>query len=163
MQGRIEKDGNPHRPRIALACTGNPGHVNDARRSCPLEALAPLLPHAELHLVQKQLRPDDARWLAAHPEVKFWGAEIGDFEDTTALVAQMDLVISVDTALVHLAGAMQRPVWVLLPHAADWRWLSGRTDSPWYPGARLFRQFAPGDWTRPINAIARRLQALRPG
>ena len=153
----------PDLPRMALACSGNPGHGNDLRRSCALREFAPLLGLAQVHLVQKRLAPDDAVFLQQHPEIRYWGDQISDFDDTAAILAHMDLVVSVDTSLVHLAGAMNRPVWVVLPHAADWRWLSGRTDSPWYPGARLFRQFAPGDWTRPINAIARRLQALRPG
>jgi hypothetical protein len=74
------------------------------------------------------------------------GGEFEDFADTAAVISLMDLVISVDTSVAHLAGAMGAPVWLLLPYAADWRWLQDRSDSPWYPTARLFRQARPGDW-----------------
>jgi ADP-heptose:LPS heptosyltransferase len=83
-------------------------------------------------------------------------AEIGSFADTAAILASLDLVITVDTAVAHLAGALGRPTWIMLPFAPDWRWLLGREDSPWYPGVRLYRQPAPGDWdtvTQEIKAV----------
>jgi ADP-heptose:LPS heptosyltransferase len=83
-----------------------------------------------------------------------WSAELKDFADTAALIANLDLVIAVDTAVVHLAGAMGKPVWTLLPFAADWRWLLEREDSPWYPSMRLFRQPALGDWDSVIKRVA---------
>jgi ADP-heptose:LPS heptosyltransferase len=86
-------------------------------------------------------------------------SELGDFSDTAGLLGNMDLVISVDTAVVHLAGAMGKRVWTLLPYAPDWRWLLGREDSPWYPTMRLFRQPAPGDWQAVIMAAAAELTA----
>ena len=81
-----------------------------------------------------------------------------DFAETAAIMAQLDLVICVDTALAHLAGALGKPVWIMLPYAADWRWLVGREDSPWYPTARLFRQPAPGDWANVIARVAAELR-----
>jgi ADP-heptose:LPS heptosyltransferase len=86
------------------------------------------------------------------------GAELEDFADTAALIDQLDLLISVDTAAAHLAGALGKPVWILLPHFPDWRWMLDREDSPWYPTARLFRQPSVGDWKTPIERIAQELR-----
>jgi ADP-heptose:LPS heptosyltransferase len=97
-------------------------------------------------------------WLAAHPEIRYFGEELSDFADTAALVQQMDLVISVDTSVAHLAGAMGKPVWILLPFVPDWRWLLDRDDSPWYPTARLFRQPKRADWE---SVMADVVEALR--
>jgi ADP-heptose:LPS heptosyltransferase len=94
------------------------------------------------------------------PELLHFGDGLGDFADTAALCAQCDLVIAVDTSVVHLAGALGRPVWILLPFAADWRWLRGRTDSPWYPTARLYRQERPGDWDGVLARVAQDLATL---
>ena len=80
--------------------------------------------------------------------------KLGDFADTAALIEALDRVISVDTSVAHLAGALGKPVWILLPFCPDWRWLTGRDDSPWYPSARLFRQGAPGDWQGVIGRVA---------
>jgi ADP-heptose:LPS heptosyltransferase len=85
------------------------------------------------------------------------GAEISDFVDTMAIIEALDLVVCVDTAIAHLAGAMGKPVWILLPYAPDWRWLLERSDSPWYPTARLFRQPSPGDWSSVMRRIAEAL------
>ena len=81
------------------------------------------------------------------------GSKLHDFADTAAVISQLDLVITVDTAVAYLAGAMARPVWVLIPFAADWRWLRGREDSPWYSTMRLFRQQQPGDWAEPMSRV----------
>ena len=89
-----------------------------------------------------------------------FGDELADFRDTAALVALMDVVITVDTAVAHVAGAMGKPVWLLLPYSPDWRWLLGRDDSPWYPSARLFRQPAIGQWEPVLERVARELRGL---
>jgi ADP-heptose:LPS heptosyltransferase len=102
---------------------------------------------------------EDTAHLGAHPNVTTLAPQLGDFSDTAAAMMHLDLVISVDTSVAHLAGALGRPCWVLLPYAPDWRWLLERTDSPWYPTARLFRQPQPGDWATPLEQVARQLAA----
>ena len=97
--------------------------------------------------------------MAAHPTLIDHSAELADFADTAALISQLDLVVTIDTAVAHLAGALGKPVWIMLQHNADWRWLLDRTDSPWYPTARLFRQQRAGDWQGVVSSVAR---ALRP-
>jgi ADP-heptose:LPS heptosyltransferase len=89
--------------------------------------------------------------------------ELADFADTAAAISALDFVVSVDTAAAHLAGALGKPVWVLLPHVADWRWLLDRGDSPWYPTARLYRQDKPGDWRGPLERVAAGLRRLAAG
>jgi ADP-heptose:LPS heptosyltransferase len=132
--------------------------VNDRNRSIPLarlDALAEL--DLELVSLQKEVRPEDSAALA-RARITHFGAQLTDLSDTAALIAHLDLVVSVDTAVAHLAGALAKPVWILLPHAADWRWLAGRDDSPWYPTARLFRQPAPGDWDSVLARLRRELE-----
>ncbi|MGE0255089.1 MAG: tetratricopeptide repeat protein [Alphaproteobacteria bacterium] len=141
----------------ALVPAGNAGHSDDRRRSASPEVLAPLL------------AVPGVRWVnivpgTAAPEgVADWSDAIGDFADTAAAMAALDLVVSVDTAAAHLAGALARPLWLLLPHAAEWRWLRERLDSPWYPTARLFRQARPGDWAGVARAAAAELAAAVSG
>jgi tetratricopeptide (TPR) repeat protein len=142
-------------PRIAVAWSGSAGHANDRNRSIPFERFAPLLAAGQGSVVsiQRELRDGDADALARLPNVTHVGDALADFDDTAAVMALADLVISVDTSVVHLAGAMGRPVWVLLPFQPDWRWLLDREDSPWYPTARLFRQPKPGDWDSVIARV----------
>jgi ADP-heptose:LPS heptosyltransferase len=130
-------------------------------RSVPLALLAPLLaaPGLEVFLVQTDIRAGDDAVVAAHPGVVDLRRELGDLADTAAVLERMDLVISVDSAVAHLAGALGRPLWVLLPFMADWRWLEERTDSPWYPTARLFRQPGFGDWAPVVGAVQAALRA----
>jgi len=134
-------------PRVALAWAGRAAHPNDRNRSIALAALAPIFALEQVAFVSVQREPrEDAQALAAARGLAHVGEELQDFEDTAAVLALCDLVVSVDTAVAHLAGAMGRPVSILLPFQPDWRWLLERTDSPWYPTARLYRQREPGDW-----------------
>jgi hypothetical protein len=109
--------------------------------------------------LQKDLRAGDRELLAGNPLIMHMGDAVEDFGDTAALMACVDLVITSDTSVAHLAGALGRPAWVLLQHAPDWRWLLGRDDSPWYPTARLFRQPQLGDWDSVIRQVMTRLSA----
>ena len=141
-------------PRIGLAWSGSATLVNDRNRSIPLAQLAPLRElGATLVSLQKEVRDDDRRALQAGTPLLHFGAELTDFRDTAALISLMDAVVSVDTAVAHLAGAMGKPAWILLPFSPDWRWLLERDDSPWYPTARLFRQPRRGDWGSVIDRI----------
>jgi len=145
----------PHRrPRIGLAWSGRPAHPEDLVRSIGLSSLLPLLEcDATFVSLQKVVRPDDARILAERSELLNYADALADFSDTAALIANLDLVISVDTSVVHLAGAMAKPVWVLLAANPDWRWMLKRTDSPWYPTARLFRQDETRAWDGVIAGV----------
>jgi tetratricopeptide (TPR) repeat protein len=153
------------RRRIAIAWSGNPEFGMDRQRSIPLRLLEPLLARrdCEFHIAQPRLTGADRAVLDRMPLVIDHSGALGDFADTAALLAHMDLVISVDTAVAHLAGALARPTWLLLAFSAEWRWLVGREDSPWYPTMRLFRQPAPGCWEAAIAAVARALDRPRDG
>jgi hypothetical protein len=147
-------------PRVGLAWSGNPAQANDRNRSMPLAALAPLREcGCELVSLQKDVRAGDRAALAAMGLADF-SPELRDFADTAALARLMDLVVSVDSSVAHLAGAMARPLVVMLCHNADWRWLTERCASPWYPTAKLLRQPAAGDWNAVAGAAARELRAL---
>jgi len=146
------------RLRIGLAWQGNPHFENDSDRSlASVDVLAPLF---ALDACFFSLQKGPGQPAAVHPAVTDLAPLIVDFDDTAAIVAQLDLVITVDSAVAHLAGALGTPCWVLLPaFKTDWRWLTDRTDSPWYPGVmRLFRQTTAGDWTGVVDAIAAALQ-----
>ncbi|MGD0388297.1 MAG: tetratricopeptide repeat protein [Tepidisphaeraceae bacterium] len=156
---RFGQDG---RRKIGLCWWGNPTHGEDRRRSFSLEALAPLgqVPGTWFCSLQKG---EAARQASAEPaglHITDWTAELSDFADTAALIANLDLVISCDTAVAHLAGAIGKPVWLLLPLVADWRWMEKRDDSPWYPTMRLFRQVKPGDWRTPVLEAAKMLRKM---
>lgn len=152
------------RPRIALAWSGNPAHVNDRNRSLAFAALAPLLSApASLLSIQRELRQADADMLAREPRVTHLGDQLHSFADTAAIVADADLVISADTAVAHLAGAMGKPLWLLLPFTSDWRWTRDGDKSPWYPAARLFRQRTLGDWAGVVDRLAEELAHLGSG
>ncbi len=152
------------RPRVALAWAGRASHANDRNRSIRLAQLAPLLSleMVQFICIQRELRDDDAVLLARTPRVRSIGSELADMADTAAVFALADLVIAVDTSVVHLAGAMGRPVWVMLPFTPDWRWTLQGERSPWYPNARLFRQPAPGDWTSVIANVRTELATFAP-
>jgi ADP-heptose:LPS heptosyltransferase len=143
-------------------CSGNPKHKNDHNRSLPLSDFEPLakLVGGPLYVIQKELKPADATTLAGTSDFIDLSDKLSDFTDTAAVIANLDLVISVDTSVVHLAGAMGKPIWTLLPFSPDWRWLLDRQDSPWYPTMRLFRQPVPGRWSPVMSNIAATLQNL---
>lgn len=146
------------RPWVALAWAGRPTHSNDANRSLALADMAPLaVPGITYLAIQKG--PAAAQAATAPPGMNIvpLDAEIADFEDTAAILSLADLLVSVDSSPVHLAGALNRPAWVLLPFLPDWRWLLHRSDSPWYPSLQLFRQPAPGDWKRVMHDVGRAL------
>ncbi|QOJ32590.1 MAG: glycosyltransferase family protein [Gammaproteobacteria bacterium] len=148
--------GPARRRRIGLAWAGSSAHRNDRNRSLPFARLAPLLGcDAEFHSLQKEYRPGDVAALRADGRLVDHAAALDTLADTAGLIAALDLVITVDTAIAHLAGAMGRPVWLLLPHAPDYRWLLDRDDSPWYPGMRLFRQPVAGDWASVVERVKR--------
>ena len=151
----------PHdRLRIGLTWSGNPKHKDDHNRSLALRALAPLLDcDATFVSLQKDPRPEDAALLRERPDIIDLSGDLTDFAATAALMACLDLVITVDTSVAHLAGALARPTWILLPYTPDYRWLLDRNDSPWYPSARLFRQDASRDYAGVIERIRCELQA----
>ncbi|HZO44771.1 MAG TPA: tetratricopeptide repeat protein [Xanthobacteraceae bacterium] len=150
-----ERIGHLPSPRIAVAWSGSADHANDRNRSISLERFAPVFAGTggSIVSIQRELRGGDADALARLGNVTHVGDALADFDDTAAVMALADLVISVDTAVVHLAGAMGRPVWVLLPFQPDWRWRLDRDDTPWYPTMRLFRQPKPGDWDSVIARV----------
>ncbi|KVG54737.1 tetratricopeptide repeat protein [Burkholderia territorii] len=152
--------GTTGRPRIGLVWTGNPLHLNDRNRSMMLTDLLPLLDDRyEWISVQKVIRDDDRAALQASP-IRFVGDDLTDFAETAALIGALDAVISVDTSVAHLAGALGCPLAVLLPYTPDFRWLLDRDDSPWYPGATLFRQPQGGRWAPVVERVRDALPAL---
>jgi tetratricopeptide (TPR) repeat protein len=150
------------RPRVAIAWSGNAKHMNDRNRSIPLSALASLWSAASVGFVdiQRDLRDGDAELLAREPRVTQIGSQLDDFADTAAVVALVDLVVTVDTSVAHLAGAMGRPVWILVPFSPDWRWTLSGERSRWYPTARLFRQPSLGDWDSVIERLRGEVQQI---
>jgi tetratricopeptide (TPR) repeat protein len=143
------------KPTIGLAWAGDPWHKNDGNRSLRLAMLRDLLelPNVELVSLQQEICAEDVEVLRAHPGcIKICGP-FRDFAETAAVIAALDAVVAVDTAVAHLAGAMGKPLYLLLPFGADFRWLRERSDSPWYPTAHLFRQHAFNDWSRPIGSV----------
>ena len=160
---RMDGPGTPAgSPRIGIVCSGNPAHQRDNQRSIPLNQFLRALPDGmKAVCLQPELREADADALRADGCVTFLGKELANFADTAALISTLDLVITVDTSTAHLAGALGKPVWILLPHAPDWRWLLKREDSPWYPSARLFRQDRPDDWSAPLDRVRQALGQMR--
>ncbi len=143
--------------RVGLVWAGNPRHRNDRQRSCPPANLAPLLALPGIDFLSLQMPAPAAGLPSGLSDIT---AGIADFADTAAALAQLDLLIAVDTAVVHLAGAMGLPTWLLLAWNADWRWLLERQDSPWYPSLTLYRQKMPGQWLPVLEQVAADLKAL---
>ena len=147
-------------PRVGLVWSGSPTHDDDLNRSIGLSALITSLPAGfEYFSLQKDVRTADMTALAGSQHVRHFGEQIVDFADTAALCELMDLVISVDTSVAHLSGALGVPTWVLLTHLPDWRWLLERRDSPWYPSVRLYRQSRARHWDDVLQSVANDLCA----
>jgi tetratricopeptide (TPR) repeat protein len=145
---------------IGLVCSGSPTHSNDANRSLPLDLLEQALPVGPAyHLLQKEIRPRDLAALARRSDIHALGEAFADFVDTAAACAAMDLVVSVDTSVAHVSGALGRPTWVLLPARGDWRWGLEGDRTPWYPSFRLYRA-GPEGWAETLAALRRDLEAL---
>jgi tetratricopeptide (TPR) repeat protein len=151
--------------KVGIAWAGSPDHANDSRRSVSLSVLAPLLSihGASFASLQVGPRAGDVATLKDPSTITNISSEIRDFADTAAAIAALDLTIAVDTAVAHLAGAVGKPVWLLLPWVSDWRWMLSRDDSPWYPTMRLFRQSPGEDWPSAISRVAAVLDAVAKG
>jgi hypothetical protein len=146
--------------KVGLVWAGTPIHLNDRARSMPLSTLAPLaaVEGVTFYSLQKGGPASQASSPPAGMKLVPMGEQLRDFADTAALLDVLDLLISVDTSVVHVAGALARPVWTLLAAGPDWRWMLGRDDSPWYPTIRLFRQREPGAWQPVIDRVAAALR-----
>jgi tetratricopeptide (TPR) repeat protein len=149
--------------RVGIVWAGRPTHRNDRNRSMALSTLAPALaevPGIALVSLQKGGASAEVASYSGQAMLADAARDITDYEDTVAAIAALDLVVTVDTSVAHIAGAMGRPAWVLLPYTGDWRWLRERADSPWYPSLRLFRQQAPSRWDKPLAALTAELSRL---
>jgi hypothetical protein len=149
------------RVRIGLCWSGSTAHLNDRSRSIALDRFAGIfsIPGLDFVSVQKDVTETQAAILRQHGVVQL-GQEFSDFADCAAVLAMLDLLVTVDTSVAHLAGAMGKAVALLLPFSPDFRWLLHRADSPWYPTARLFRQTASGDWNGPLEQVHKELTDL---
>ena len=149
-----ERLGPKLKPRIGLAWSGNPNHQNDQNRSVPLNHILRYLPNEfEYVSLQKEYREQEVLCFNESHQIFDQSNQLHDFLDTAALIDCVDLVISVDTSIAHLSGALGKQTWVLLPFAPDWRWLLDREDSPWYSTIKLYRQSSPGNWDDPLEKI----------
>jgi hypothetical protein len=147
--------------RVGLVWSGNPDHGNDHNRSTSLRTLSPLLDaDASFISLQKELRPVDHAFLRERTDIIDLTADLTDFAETAALVSCLDLVITIDSSVAHLAAALGRPTWMLLPYVPDYRWLLDREDSPWYPTMRLFRQTKTRDYGEVVDRVRSELAAM---
>jgi hypothetical protein len=152
---------DPEIVRVGLVWSGSPKQKNDHNRSLAMRALSPILElDATFVSLQKGVRREDKAFLEQRPDVTDIEEYLLDFIDTAALISCLDLVISVDTSVAHLAGALGCPVWILLPYTPDFRWLLDRDDSPWYPAAKLFRQAENREWADVLREVRNELEGL---
>ena len=151
---------DPERLNVGIVWAGKPSHRNDRNRSAGIEPFIDLLgiPGAAFHSLQVGPRAGDIGATRCAGLIRDHAPRLRDFADTAALVAALDLVISVDTSVCHLAGALGKPCWVVIPYTPDWRWLMQREDSPWYPSLRLFRQDSFGDWPGVFGRLGEALE-----
>ncbi|MGA2866403.1 MAG: tetratricopeptide repeat-containing glycosyltransferase family protein [Verrucomicrobiota bacterium] len=151
--------------KVGLAWAGDAKHKNDRNRSMPLDHFRRLmgLPKFQWFSLQADARASDLAQAPWTSQLTDLGSSFGSFDDAASAIVQLDLVISVDTAVAHLAGALGKPTWTLLPFAGEWRWMVHRPDSPWYPTMRLFRQSQPGDWPGLMDSVRHELLKMRQG
>ena len=142
-----------NRLNIGIACSGNINYKNDKNRPIQLSAFESLTKFSNLYLIQKEIRDSDLNFLNSHPEIQFLGNEINTFDDSANILNEMDLIITIDTSLAHLAGALGRPTYLLLSWAPDWRWLLDCETSPWYPSLKLVRQSTIASWEGVVDSI----------
>jgi hypothetical protein len=155
------RENSQRKLRVGLVWSGNPEHKNDHNRSVPLSLFSRILDvDATFVSLQKQPRSDDRAFLEERNDIVDLTADLSDFSETAALLSCLDLVITVDTSVAHLAAALGRPTWILLPYDPDYRWLLNRDDSPWYPTARLFRQTASRDYAEVLDQVRTELAKL---
>jgi hypothetical protein len=148
------KLGEKTKSRVGIVWSGSTGHTNDHNRSLTLEKIVSYLPtHIQYICLQKEFREIDKAALVENPHIEFYGSELNDFTDTAALCELMDVIITVDTSVAHLAAALGKPTWILLPFVPDWRWLLDRDDCPWYSTAKLYRQEKINDWAGALEKI----------
>jgi tetratricopeptide (TPR) repeat protein len=153
----LDERSDEPRPRVGVCWAGNPVYPNDRNRSVPLAIFERLfqVPRVRFVSLQQNLRPGDDSILAGFDNIDLTSDRKGSgLADTAALISKLDMVITVDTVIGHLAGALGRPFWILLPYSAYWPWLRNRTDTPWYPTARIFRQPQPGDWKSVLESAS---------
>jgi tetratricopeptide (TPR) repeat protein len=156
----IQKLGNKQKMRIGMVWSGNINHGNDKNRSIMLKKILPYLSNKHEYIsIQKEVRDED-KLILESSDIRQFSAEINDFSDTAAICELMDLIISVDTSIVHLAGAMGKKCWVLLPYSPDWRWMLDTGQSPWYPSLRLYRQKTKGIWDDALRQVSTELNIL---
>ena len=146
-----------HKKKIGICAAGKKTHRNNHNRSCDFDALVKALQGKHCQLVSLQKPAPD---LNNYPDLIDAGSLCDSFNDMAHVIKQLDLVITVDTSLAHLAGALNHPVWVMLPFVPEWRWQLDRTDSPWYPSMRLFRQTTRGDWAPVLAALKQAVAEL---
>jgi hypothetical protein len=159
-RSRLERPKRAERARVGIVWGGNAGHANDRHRSARLEDFAVCGDLEGITWFSLQKGAQEERHSCDSLTLDPLGPEIEDFADSAAILTYLDLVIAVDTAIVHLAGAIGKPVWTLLPFIPDWRWMLERNDSPWYPSMRLFRQPRAGDWESVFIEVSRELARL---
>jgi tetratricopeptide (TPR) repeat protein len=148
--------------RVGIVWSGNASHPNDRNRSIPLETFKRIVtPGVQFVSLQPEVRASDRGAYQGWAGLARFGEELKDFADTAALVSALDLVVTVDTSVAHVTGALGQPVWVLLPHYPDWRWMLGRDDSPWYPSMRLWRQPVPRDWPAVLYEVRGELERVK--
>jgi hypothetical protein len=152
--------------RVGLVWRGNPNHTNDLNRSMPLVSWLPIItthPATQFVTLQKDLTDEERALLSTLPNVLMLDTALIDFDESAAVMMNLDVIISVDSSPAHLAGALGRKIWIPLCFAAEWRWMINRDDSPWYPTATIFRQSTAGVWDDVVQAINLKLTALCQG